>query len=130
LECTLHGKALRATAENRLGARLVGISTSFAGKFSFALAALIGAVSGVLMSSVTTMYYDTGFIIGLKGFIGAIIGALVSYPLAMLGALLVGMLESFSSFYASAYKEVIVFSLLIPVLIWRSMMAGKERDED
>ncbi len=50
----------------------------------------------------------------------AIIGGLVSYPLAAGGALLVGLLESFSSFWASAFKEVIVFTLIIPVLLWRS----------
>ena len=50
----------------------------------------------------------------LKGFVGAIIGGLVSYPLAAAGALLVGLLESFSSFWASAFKEVIVFTLIIP----------------
>ena len=59
----------------------------------------------------------------------AIIGGLVSYPLAALGALLVGLLESFSSFWASAYKEVIVFTLIIPVLLWRSMTT-KHVEED
>ena len=84
---TLRGKALRATAVNRLGARLMGISTSGAGKLSFGLAAFIGA-------------------------------------------LLVGVLESFSSFYASAFKEVIVFTLIIPVLLWRSFQHGHDDEEE
>ena len=120
-EHTFYGKALRATAINRLGARLMGIPTEFAGRLSFFLCAAIGAVSGILIAPITTIYYDTGFLIGLKGFVGAIIGGLASYPIAAAGAVLVGLLESYSSFWASAYKEIIVFTLIIPVLIWRSL---------
>jgi branched-chain amino acid transport system permease protein len=129
-ERTVYGKALRATAVNRLGARLMGIPTEFAGRLSFFLCALIGALSGILVAPITTIYYDTGFLIGLKGFVGAIVGGLASYPVAALGALLVGLLESYSSFWASAYKEVIVFTLIIPVLLWRSLRAHHiEEDE-
>ena len=127
---TLYGKALRATAVNRVGAKLSGISTVFAGKVCFFLAALIGVFSGVLIGPITTIYYDTGFLVGLKGFVGAIIGALASYPLAAAGALLVGLLESFASFYASAYKEVIVFTLIIPVLLWLSLRPRHDEEEE
>lgn len=120
-ERTIYGKALRATAMNRTGARLMGISGTLAGMLSFTLAALIGVLSGILISPITTIYYDSGFLIGLKGFVGAIIGGLASYPLAAAGAALVGLLESYSSFWASAFKEVIVFTLIIPVLLWRSL---------
>ena len=129
-ERTLRGKALRATAVNRLGARLMGISTSGAGHLSFGLAAFIGALSGLLIGPATTMFYDSGFLIGLKGFVAAIFGGLASYPAAALGALLVGVLESFSSFYASAFKEVIVFTLIIPVLLWRSFQHGHDDEEE
>ena len=129
-ERTLRGKALRATAVNRLGARLMGISTTGAGKLSFGLAAFIGALSGLLIGPTTTVFYDSGFLIGLKGFVAAIFGALASYPAAALGALLVGVLESFSSFYASAFKEVIVFTLIIPVLLWRSFQRGHDDEEE
>jgi branched-chain amino acid transport system permease protein len=129
-ERTLYGKALRATAVNRLGARLMGIPTALAGKLSFFLCALIGAFSGILIAPITTIYYDTGFLIGLKGFVAAIIGGLASYPLAAVGAVLVGLLESYSSFYASAYKEVIVFTLIIPVLLWRSLKAHHVEEEE
>ena len=91
------------------------------GKATFALAALIGVMSGVLIAPITTLYYDSGFLISLKGFVGAIIGGLVSYPVAAGGALLVGLIEAFSAFWASTYKEVIVFTLIIPVLLWRSL---------
>ena len=127
---TLYGKALRATAVNRIGARLSGISTGLAGKACFILAAGIGVFSGVLIAPITTIYYDTGFLVGLKGFVGAIIGGLVSYPLALAGALLVGLLESFASFWASAYKEVIVFTLIIPVLLWLSLRNRHDDDEE
>jgi branched-chain amino acid transport system permease protein len=129
-ERTLRGKALRATAVNRLGARLMGISTSGAGKLSFGLAAFIGALSGLLIGPTTTIFYDSGFLIGLKGFVAAIFGGLASYPAAAIGALLVGGLESFSSFYASAFKEVIVFTLIIPVLLWRSFQRGHHDDDE
>jgi branched-chain amino acid transport system permease protein len=129
-ERSLYGKALRATAVNRQGARLMGIPTALAGKLTFFLCALIGALSGVLIAPITTVYYETGFLIGLKGFVGAIIGGLVSYPVAAVGALLVGLLESYSSFWASAYKEVIVFTLIIPVLLWRSLTTRHVEEEE
>jgi ABC-type branched-subunit amino acid transport system ATPase component/ABC-type branched-subunit amino acid transport system permease subunit len=129
-ERTLYGKALRATAMNRTGARLMGIPPALAGKLCFTLAAAIGAFSGILVAPITTIYYDSGFLIGLKGFVGAIIGGLVSYPLAAVGAILVGLIESYSSFYASAFKEVIVFTLIIPVLVWRSLTTRHVEDDD
>ncbi|MBD1551131.1 branched-chain amino acid ABC transporter permease [Pseudomonas typographi] len=118
---SLYGKALQATAVNRNGARLMGISPELAGKATFAMAAFIGCLSGILIAPITTLYFDSGFIISLKGFVGAIIGGLVSYPLAALGALAVGLVEAFSMFWASNYKEVIVFALIIPFLLWRSL---------
>ncbi|HSV36132.1 MAG TPA: branched-chain amino acid ABC transporter permease [Ramlibacter sp.] len=128
-ERTLRGKALRATAVNRLGARLMGISTTSAGQMTFAMAAFIGALSGLLIGPTTTVFYDSGFLIGLKGFVAAVIAGLSSYPVALLGALFVGVVESFGSFWASAFKEVIVFTIILPVLLLRSMAAG-HADED
>lgn len=127
---TLYGKALIATAMNRNGARLMGISTIFAGKLSLFFAALIGALSGILIVPTTAIYYDSGFLIGLKGFVGAILGGLVSYGLAAVGAIAVGLLESFSSFWASEYKEVIVFTAIIPILLWRSLAGGAAHGEE
>jgi branched-chain amino acid transport system permease protein len=126
---TRTGKALRATAVNRLGARLVGIRTSLSGQIAFLLASTIGALSGILIVPITTLYYDTGFLIGLKGFIAAIIGGLVSYPLTAVAAIVVGIVEAFSSFYASNFKEVIVFFLILPVLVLRSLAAPAVEEE-
>ncbi len=121
---TIYGKALRATASDRLGARLVGIDATTTGALAFALASFIAALAGVLIGAVTPLSYDAGFDIGLKGFVAAIIGGLASFPLAAAGAVLVGVLESLGSFWASAYRDVIVFTLLIPVLAWLSLRAG------
>jgi branched-chain amino acid transport system permease protein len=127
-ERTLRGKALRATAVNRLGARLMGISSSSAGQMTFAMAAFIGALSGLLIGPTTTVFYDSGFIIGLKGFVAAVIGGLSSYPVALIGALFVGVVEAFGSFWASAFKEVIVFTLILPVLLLRSLSGHADED--
>jgi branched-chain amino acid transport system permease protein len=128
-ERSLYGKALRATAVNRLGARLMGISSQTAGQMTFAMAALIGALSGLLIGPSTTVFYDSGFLIGLKGFVAAVIAGLSSYPGALIGAMFVGVVESFGSFWASAFKEVIVFTIILPVLLARSLTGGHS-DED
>ncbi|MGO3028200.1 branched-chain amino acid ABC transporter permease [Pseudomonas helleri] len=129
-ERSLYGKALRATAVNRMGARLMGISPSLAGKATFALSAFLCTLSGILIAPITTLYFDSGFIISLKGFVGAIIGGLVSYPIAALGALAVGLVEAFSMFWASNYKEIIVFTLIIPFLLWRSLTSRHVEEEE
>jgi branched-chain amino acid transport system permease protein len=127
---TLTGKALRATAVNRLGARLVGISPTTSGRLAFLIAALVGALSGILVAPLTSLYYDSGFIIGLKGFVAAIVAGLASYPVAAAAAIVVGIVESFSSFHASAFKEVIVFLVIIPVLVWRSLGSLVVEEDD
>ncbi|MEY4341513.1 MAG: High-affinity branched-chain amino acid transport system permease protein LivH [Pseudomonadota bacterium] len=129
-ERSLFGKALRATAVNRTGARLMGISTHAAGQLTFLMAALIGAISGLLIGPTTTVFYDSGFLIGLKGFVAAVVAGLSSYPGAMVGALFVGIVESFGSFWASAFKEVIVFTMILPILLWRSLTSGHSGEED
>ena len=127
---SLTGKALRATAINRTGARLVGISATRAGAQAFGIAATMGALSGILIAPVTTLYYDTGFIIGLKGFVAAILGALTSFPLTVLAAGAVGLAESFTAFFASDFKDVVVFSLILPVLLIRSLRHARAEDEE
>ena len=128
-ERSLRGKALRATAVNRTGARLMGISSHTSGQLTFLMAALIGGLSGLLIGPTTTVFYDSGFLIGLKGFVAAVMGGLASYPGALLGALFVGTAESFGAFWASAFKEVIVFTLVLPILLVRSLRSGHS-DED
>jgi branched-chain amino acid transport system permease protein len=128
-EFSLTGKALRATAVNRTGARLVGIRPASTGTKAYLLASVLAGISGVLIGPATTIFYDSGFLIGLKAFVGAIIGAMASYPITALGALFVGLLESYASFWSSAFKEVVVFGLLIPVLLWRSLTLNQIFEE-
>ena len=91
---TLYGKALQATAMNRTGARLMGIRPAQAGAIAFLSGSVLAAISGVLIAPVNTIFYDSGFIIGLKAFVGAIIGGLVSFPITAIGSLFVGVLQS------------------------------------
>ncbi|HEX4112122.1 MAG TPA: branched-chain amino acid ABC transporter permease [Stellaceae bacterium] len=129
-EFTLAGKALRATAVNRTGARLMGIRPATTGTIAYLLASLLAGISGILIAPVTTIFYDSGFLIGLKAFVGAIIGAMASYPITAAGAIFVGLLESFASFWSSDFKEVIVFGILIPVLLWRSLSFRQVEEEE
>lgn len=129
-ERTIAGKALRATASNRIGARIVGIRPQRSGTIAYLLASLLGGVSGLLIGPVATLYYDSGFLIGLKAFVGAVVGGLMSYPLTALGAIAIGLIESFASFFNSQLKETIVFSALIPILIWRSLVTQHQEEEE
>ncbi len=127
---SIYGQALRATAVNRIGSRLVGIRPQLAGGISMLLAAFIGIVSGILISPLTTVYYDTGFLIGLKGFVGAILGGMASFPLAVAGAIFLGLAEAYASFVSSQFKETIVFSIIIPPLIWLSLRARHLNEDE
>jgi len=129
-EGTVTGKALRATAINHTGARLVGIRPRRTGAIAFLLGSVLGGVSGLLIGPVTTIYYDSGFLIGLKAFVAAIVGGLGSYPLTAVGAVAVGVLESFASFWSSSFKESIVFGALLPVLLWRSLISPQQEEEE
>lgn len=129
-ETTVGGKALRATAINRQGARIVGIDPQRTGTIAYLLGSVLGGVSGLLIGPIATLYYDSGFLIGLKAFVGAVVGGLSSYPLTALGAIAVGLLESFGSFWSSQLKETIVFSALIPILIWRSLISTHHEEEE
>ncbi|RDI94892.1 branched-chain amino acid ABC transporter permease [Meiothermus sp. QL-1] len=127
---SIYGKALRACAINRYGARLLGISPSQAGYVSFGIATLIACVSGMLLAPLISPAYFQGFLLGLKGFVAGILGGLVSYPLAVVGALLVGAMESWAAFQASAYKDALVFALLLPILFWRSLRSHEIAEEE
>ncbi|MBR1217527.1 branched-chain amino acid ABC transporter permease [Bradyrhizobium sp. U87765 SZCCT0131] len=119
-EFTLLGKALQASAMNRLGAQFCGIPVNLTGAMAFLLAAGFSALSGMLLAPLITANYEMGFMVGLKGFVGAALGGLIDYPLSLAGVMLVGSLESASAYAASAYRDALVFSLLIPVLLWRN----------
>ena len=108
----------------------MGIRPAVSGSIAFLLASLLAGVAGILVGPINTLAYDSGFIIGLKAFVGAIIGGMVSYPGAVLGALFVGLLESFTAFWDSPFKEVVVFALLVPVLVLRSLFTEPEEEAE
>lgn len=120
LERTLVGKALRACAINRRAAQLAGINPSGMSLLAFALAAGLGAIGGIVLAPATRPTYDMGLMLGLKGFVAAIMGGLVSAPGAVVGGLVLGAAENIGAGVTSAgYKEIIVFVLLIAILILR-----------
>ncbi len=129
LQRTRMGKVLHATASNPIGARLVGIRPAVTATVAHAIAALLAGIVGVLVSPVATIYYDSGLILTLKAFVAAIIGGMVSYPLTALGALLIGVSESFAAFWNSGLKDAIVFGLLIPILVIRSSLTAHQEEE-
>ena len=114
------GKAMIATAHNRLAAQLVGINVRHVLALAFGLSAALGALAGILVAPITLTSYDVGVMLGLKGFAAAILGGLGSGPGAVAGGLLLGVLESLSAGYvSSAYKDVIAFVILLGVLFVR-----------
>jgi branched-chain amino acid transport system permease protein len=114
---TLLGKAVIATATNRLAARLVGINTRRIVGFSFAVSAAIGALAGILVTPITLTSYDVGTLLALKGFAAAMLGGIGHAPGAVVGGLLLGLLEAFSAGYLSSkYKDAVAFLVILAVL--------------
>jgi branched-chain amino acid transport system permease protein len=117
LERTLTGKAIVATAANRLAARLVGINISSMLALSFALSAAIGAIGGILVTPITLTNYDVGTLLALKGFAAAMLGGMGNPLGAVAGGLIVGLLEAFGAGYISSqYKDAIAFLVILAVL--------------
>ncbi|MGE3146262.1 MAG: branched-chain amino acid ABC transporter permease [Pseudorhodoplanes sp.] len=117
IDRTLLGKAVIATATNRLAARLVGINTRRIVGFSFAVSAAIGALAGILVTPITLTSYDVGTLLALKGFAAAMLGGIGHAPGAVIGGLLLGLLESFSAGYISSkYKDAVAFIVILAVL--------------
>lgn len=117
---TLTGKALRACAEQPVAARLVGISLGRASLLGFVIAGTVGAVAGVLASPVHFTSWESGLVLGLKGFVAATLGGLVSVRGAVLGGLLLGVLENLTAGYIdTGLRDAVAFLLLIVVLVVR-----------
>ncbi len=128
---TLQGKAMLATSYNRLAAELVGINTSWVLFMSFAMSAALGALGGILLTPITMTSYDVGIMLGLKGFVAAVLGGLGNGLGAVLGGLLVGILEAMGAGYlSSAYKDAIPFVLILFILFFmpRGLFGGKSTD--
>jgi len=117
IERTLIGKAIVATAANRLAARLVGIDTGRMTGLCFALSAAIGAIAGLLITPITLTSYDVGTLLALKGFAAAMLGGIGSAVGAVMGGLLLGLLEALAAGYVSSqYKDAVAFLVILLVL--------------
>ena len=117
LERTVLGKAVLATAANRLAARLVGINTATVMALAFGGSAAIGAIAGILVTPITLTSYDVGTLLALKGFAAAMLGGMGNPLGAVAGGLLLGLLEAFGAGYiSSTYKDAFAFIVILVVL--------------
>lgn len=117
-ERTLLGKAMRACAENPRAANLMGINVKNFVSISFFLGGAIGALGGIVIAPISFMVYDQGTMIGLKGFASAVLGGVGSYPGAIIGGLVLGLLESLSTGYISSiFKDILAFLVLLFILV-------------
>ena len=119
-EKTTLGIAMRACAENRLGASLMGISTQKAALFSWAWGAGIGALAGMAVSPLLFMQYTSGVMPMVKGFIAMSIGGLASVAGAVVAGYLLGIVEAYTiGLVSSQFSDPIVFTILIVVLLFK-----------
>jgi branched-chain amino acid transport system permease protein len=118
IDRTMLGKAVIATAANRLAARLIGVNTRSIVDFSFAVSAAIGAIAGILITPIALTSYDAGTLLALKGFAAAMLGGIGSAPGAVVGGLMIGMIEALSAgYFSSNYKDAVAFLIILVVLI-------------
>ncbi|MBA4491868.1 branched-chain amino acid ABC transporter permease [Paracoccus sp. S1E-3] len=116
---TLTGKAVLATSNNRLAAQLVGINTNWVMTLSFALSAAIGALAGVLITPITNTSYDVGIALALKGFAAAMLGGMGNPKGALVGGILLGIIEALTAGYLSSqYKDAAAFVIILLVLFF------------
>lgn len=114
---TLLGRAVLATSNNRTAAQLVGINTAFVMTLSFGVSAAIGALAGVLVTPITLTSYQVGIALALKGFAGAMLGGMGNPKGALVGGLLLGLLEALTAGYLSSqYKDAVAFIVILAVL--------------
>lgn len=120
IDKTMVGKAFQASSVNPLAARLMGISPKRMSSLSFTLSAALGALAGLAIAPIMFPAYDMGTMLGIKGFSAAILGGLGSAPGAVIGGLLIGLLESLGAGYiSSGMKDAITFSAILLILLIR-----------
>jgi branched-chain amino acid transport system permease protein len=129
---TRTGKAMRAVAEDRAAAQLMGINVNRTISTTFAIGSMLAAVAGVLMcSTIKTLMPTTGAMPGIRAFTAAVFGGIGSIPGAMLGGVLLGIIENLSMAYLSTqFSDAIVFSVLIVILLVKPAgLLGKQVQE-
>ena len=120
MERTYWGKAVRACVINRVGARLVGINPHILSFMALVASGALGAAAGIVITPVTLATYDMGFVLGLKGFVAAVLGGINSVGGAIVGGLLLGVLEIFGAgLVSSGFKDAVALIVLIIVLLVR-----------
>ncbi len=130
IKFTRMGKAMRATAQNRKMAMLVGVNVDQVISMTFIIGSALAAVGGVLIAShIGQINFVIGFLAGIKAFTAAVLGGIGSIPGAVLGGLVLGWTESFAAGYVSSdYEDVFAFCLLVLILIFRPAgLLGKQR---
>jgi branched-chain amino acid transport system permease protein len=116
---TLLGKAILATSCNADAARMMGINTRFILFTAFGLSALLGAIAGIIIAPITLTSYDVGIMLGLKGFVAAVLGGLGSAVGAIVGGLILGLAEAMAAGYLSSdYKDAVPFGLILLILFF------------
>ncbi len=126
------GKAMRATAQDRMMATLVGINVNSVISATFIVGSALAAIGGLLIAShIGQINFYIGFIAGIKAFTAAVLGGIGSIPGAVLGSLILGLTESFATGYVSSdYEDVFAFSLLVLILIFKpSGLLGKTTNQ-
>jgi branched-chain amino acid transport system permease protein len=128
---TMMGKALRATSVNRLAADLVGIDTRAVTTLAFAVSAGIGAAAGILITPITLTHYDVGTMLALKGFVASVLGGMGNPIGAVVGGLVLGLLEAFGAGYiSSSYKDAMAIVVLLALLfVMPNGLLGSRRAE-
>jgi branched-chain amino acid transport system permease protein len=131
-ERTTLGIAMRACAENRLGASLMGISTERAALFSWAWGSGIGALAGMAVAPLLFIQYGSGVMPMVKGFIAMSVGGLASIVGAVVAGYLLGIVEAYTiGLVSSQFSDTIVFTLLIVVLVFKpSGLFGTTRSRE
>jgi branched-chain amino acid transport system permease protein len=130
LDKTIVGKAMKACSENPRAAGLMGINVKRYIMISFFLSGAIGAVGGMVVSPISFMVYDEGTMLGLKGFASAVLGGVGSYPGAVVGGIVLGLLESFSTGYISSiFKDILAFLALLIILILKPSGLLRRRED-
>jgi branched-chain amino acid transport system permease protein len=117
---TKTGKSMRAVAQDRVAASLMGVNVRNSILITFVIVYVLGAIAGVMVTPIVYAYFATGMLLGLKGFAGAIIGGITSVPGAVAGSLILGVLEGIGAgIVGSGYRNALAFAILIIVLVFK-----------